>query len=209
MKIYTDLEQGSDAWIKLRKGKPTASRFSDIITAAKGDKSKSAKPYMRELIGEAFCPDWEEWAGNKYTERGTETEPEAREAFASILDTERLEDTGFVLSDDGVSGCSPDGLIYQEDRLISGVEIKCPSPKLHIGYVLDGGLPLLYKAQVHGSMVVTGTDYWHFWSYFPGLRPHYIVVVRDEFTAKVEVAVAEFVHEYKAAYADALPKLKF
>ena len=209
MNIFRDIEQGSPEWIAIRKGHPTASRFSDIITAAKGELSNSSTGYIRELIGESFCPDWEEWLGNKFTDRGKETEPEARDAFATILDgTLRVEEVGFVLGDDGVCGCSPDGLIYKGDLLVSGVEIKCPSPKVHVGYVLDGGLPLQYKAQVHGSMAITGLPEWHFWSFFPGLRPHHVVVKRDDFTTKLEVALGQFVTSYKAAYADALPKLQ-
>lgn len=210
MKIYHDLEQGSDEWKLVRKGHPTASRFSDIITAAKGELSKSAQPYIRELIGESFCPDWEEWLGNKYTDRGKETEPEAREAFSTILDAPfAVKEVGFVLGDDLVCGCSPDGLIYEGEALVSGVEIKCPSPKVHVGYVLDGGLPSAYKQQVHGSMVVTGLTCWHFWSYFPGLRPHHIIVQRDDYTAKLQAALWEFVASYKAEYAKAVPQLKF
>lgn len=210
MKIFRDLEQGTPEWIAIRKGHPTASRFSDIITAAKGELSKSSTGYIRELIGESFCPDWEEWLGNKFTDRGKETEPEARDAFATILEAGRtVEEVGFVLGDDQVCGCSPDGLIYEGEALVSGVEIKCPSPKVHVGYVLDGGLPDAYKQQVHGSMVIAGLPEWHFWSYFPGLRPHHVIIKRDDYTAKLQAALWQFVASYKAAYADAVPKLKF
>lgn len=208
MKIFRDIEQGSDEWKRIRKARPTASRFSDIITAAKGELSKSATGYIRELIGEAFCPDFEYWTGNQFTERGKDLEPVAREAFASVINL-KVEQVGFVLGADGVCGCSPDALLLDDDgNIVAGVEIKCPTPKTHIAYVLDGGLPDEYRQQVHGSLAVTGLGEWHFWSFFPGLAPHHHVVRRDEYTAKVESALKSFVAQYHEMYAIAEKKLR-
>lgn len=204
-----DVEQGTDAWKMARKGKPTASRFADIITAAKGELSKSATGYIRELIGECYCPDWEPWQGNQFMDRGKELEPEAREAFASMTGLE-VEQVGFVIADDGICGCSPDGLIWDGSAAayVAGVEIKCPIPKTHIGYIMEGGLPDDYRQQVHGSMAVTGLSEWHFYSYFPGMKPHHVIVQRDEYTAKVEAALKEFVTKYREAMAIANEKVK-
>lgn len=196
MKIYTDILQNSEAWENLRKGRPTASRFSEIITAAKGELSKSASSYIRELIGECYVPEFKYWEGNAFTERGTEFEAEGRAAFAAYSGLD-VKQVGFVLSDDKISGCSPDGLIMDaKGEYFSGLELKCPTPKVHVGYVMDGVLPDAYKQQVHGSMVITGLNEWNFWSYFPGLNPLHIVVKRDDYTAKVEKALAEFVVLY-------------
>lgn len=206
MKIYKDITQGSEEWLAIRKGRPTASRFSEIITAT-GLPSKSAGAYIRELIAECFCPDFSSWAGNIYTDRGAELEPVAREAFTEQTGIQ-LEQVGFVLSDDGVCGCSPDSLIQLCGDYRAGLEIKCPSPKAHVGYVLDGVLPADYKQQVHGSMAITGLNTWHFWSYFPGMKPLHVVVERDAYTEKMKDALAEFVPNYKAAMAEAKPKLQ-
>jgi putative phage-type endonuclease len=207
VKVFADLVQGTDEWLQIRKGHPTASRFSDIITAAKGDLSKSSAGYIRELIGECFCPEFQYFTGNKFTERGKELEPEAREAFA-VETGLTVTQVGFCLSDDGVSGCSPDGLISADGKYVAGVEIKCPSPKVHVGYVLDGVLPEDYKQQVHGSMAVTGLNEWHFWSYFPGMRHFHLIVKRDEYTEKLATSLAAFVEQYKAAHAVAIPRLR-
>lgn len=208
MKVFKDIEQGSEAWHSLRAGKPTSSRFADIITAVKGDLSKSSKGYIRELIGACFCPDFEYWSGNKFTEHGKQFEQEARDAF-TVETGFKIEQVGFCLSDDGVSGCSPDGLLVDDaGNVFGGVEIKCPSPKTHVGYVLDGVLPDDYKQQVHGSMAVTGLNSWHFWSYLPGMRHLHVEVKRDDYTNKLSASLASFVAEYKAAMKDAIPKLK-
>jgi len=210
MKVITDLIQGTPEWLAIRKARPTASRFSDIITAKTGALSKSCDGYINELIGESFCPDFEYWKGNTFTERGKEFEQEAREAF-SVETGLAVEQVGFCIADDGISGCSPDGLIraaVPAGPYVSGVEIKCPSPKTHVAYVRAGELPDDYKQQVHGSMVVTGLNEWHFWSYFPGMRHLHVVVKRDEYTEKLALALREFVGFYKAAREEVIPKLK-
>lgn len=206
MKIYRDLTQGTPEWLTIRKGRPTASRFSEIVTAT-GLPSKSADAYIRELIAECFCPDFINWRGNADTERGVELEPEAREAFAKATGLP-LEQVGFVIADDGTCGCSPDSLVGGGGKYSAGLEIKCPSPKAHVGYVLDGELPDIYKQQVHGSMVITGLNEWHFWSYFPGMKPLHVLVRRDIYTEKLAERLAMFVQNYKAAMEAAVPKLK-
>ena len=206
MKIYKDIKQGTDEWAALRKGRPTASRFSEIITAT-GLPSKSVAPYIRELIAECFCPDFSAWAGNVYTDRGAAMEPEAREAFAKHTGL-TVEQVGFIIQEDGPAGCSPDSLIRNDGAIVAGLEIKSPTPKAHVGYVLDGVLPSEYKQQVHGSMAITGLSTWHFWSYFPGMKPLHLIVRRDEYTDKVQQALAAFVLTYKRAMEEAVPKLK-
>ncbi|GAT33266.1 YqaJ-like recombinase domain-containing protein [Terrimicrobium sacchariphilum] len=206
MTIYDQIEQGSDEWKELRKGKPTASSFSKIITAAKGELSKSVDGYINKLIAECFCPEWEDWQGNFFTERGKAYEDEAREAFRQFSGHD-VRKVGFCLSNDGVSGCSPDSLIYCDGNPVAGLEIKCPAPETHVGYIRAGVLPDDYKQQVHGSLAVTGLSEWHFWSYFPGTQPFHVVVRPDEYTAKLAAALEKFVELYKAEYSAALPKI--
>jgi hypothetical protein len=226
MIIHEKVIQGSDAWFALRRGRPSASRFKDIITAAKGDLSKSAPAYIAELIGECFVPDWIDFAGNKFTDRGTELEPIARKAFEEHTGYKTTE-VGFVTRADEVVGCSPDGLIlrngkelerdaiYDEEGRITngadlfnwGVEIKCPSPKVHVGWVMAGKLPDEHSQQVHGSMAVTGLNSWHFFSFFPGLQPFHIIVYRDAYTAKLSASLDDFLIQYAAARSAVIPKL--
>jgi hypothetical protein len=210
MKVIPQLTQGSPEWLAMRKGRPTASRFSDIVTAAKGELSKSAKGYAHELIGECFVPDYEYGQPTWSMQRGTTLEPDARMHFATqqASSGQEIREVGFVLSDDGVCGCSPDCLIWDAAKgaYVAGVEIKCPSPKVHIGWLLDGALPDEHKQQVHGSMAVTGLSVWHFVSYFPGLPIFHIVIHRDEYTAKVVTALAAFVGDYKKLLATAKDK---
>ena len=210
MKIHKGFAQGSEEWFALRRGRVTASNFSRIITPAKAAYSAQAKSYMRDLVVECFCPDFAKFIGNKWTDRGTEMEPEARKAFEQHtgLVTEQV---AFVTADKWghVVGCSPDSLILNANGFsIAGLEIKCPSPFTHAEYIEAGVLLDQYKAQVHGSMAVTGLDQWHFFSYFPGLQPLHLVVTRDDYTAKIEAAIDQFVIEYGAYRQMMTPKLQ-
>lgn len=208
MKVITDIEQGSGEWHELRRGKPTASRASDIITPAKGDFSKSARKYLFALIAECG------WEGKDIPEfttaamaRGTAMEAEAREAFIAEKGLDVVE-VGLCVADDNICACSPDGLIRGSDgEWLAGLEIKCPLKEAHAEYVLEGGLPDAYKAQVHWSLAVTGLSEWHFWSYHPCFKPLHVLVKRDAYTAKVEASMAEFVRQYREAYAAAKSNL--
>jgi hypothetical protein len=200
MKIHKGFLQGSEQWFELRRGRATASNFKKIITPAKGEYSKQASGYMRDLLVECFTPDYAKFLGNFYTERGTEMEPEARKAFEEHTGL-TAEQVAFVTSErwQHVVGCSPDSLIKDESgEYVAGLEIKCPSPFTHAEYIEEGVLPDEYKAQVHGSMAVTGLDRWHFFSYFPGLQPFHLVVNRDAYTHKLTEALDKFVIEYGA-----------
>jgi len=210
MNIHQGFIQGSEEWFALRRGRVTASQFKRIITPAKGEYSKQAHDYMRDLLVECFTPDYARFLGNWMTERGTEMEPEARKAF-EVHTGITTEQVAFVTSTrwKDVVGCSPDSLIKDDSgEYVAGLEIKCPSPFTHAEYIEAGTLPDEYKAQVHGSMAVTGLNRWHFWSYYPGLAPFHLVVDRDDYTAKLEAALDRFVCEYAAYRTRMTPKLK-
>lgn len=206
MKVIKDLIQGSPEWLLFRKARPSASRFSEIITPT-GKPSKSAKGYARELIAEAFAPDYEQWAGNRYTQAGQVLEPEARELFTKTTG-HQIEQVGFCLSDDNVSGCSPDSLVVSGGIYVAGLEVKCPAPHTHIDWVADGVLPSCHVAQVHGGLAITGLSHWHFWSYFPGLKPFHVVVTPNEFTEQLKAAIAEFLVYYQSEYNRLKPLLQ-
>lgn len=189
--------QRSEEWEQIRIGRPTASQFGRIFTAKKAELSKSAVGYARQLIADSYVPGWVDFAGNKFTDRGTEMEPEALEAFVAETGI-GVEQIGFLTNFRDVVGCSPDGVIRGEGgSIVSGVELKCPSPAVHISYLADGGIPDDYIQQVHGSMIVANCKEWHFWSYFPGLPPLHVVAVRDSYTEKAREALTQFVVLYQ------------
>jgi hypothetical protein len=179
--------QGSDEWLNARLGIPTASCFDKIITAS-GGKSAQSNAYMGKLLAEFINGEPEEHFSTPDMERGTRLEPMAR-MFYSTITANPVEQVGLVYynKDKNIS-CSPDGLMEKR-----GLEIKCPKLANHIGYTLDSKLPAKYKAQVQGSMWVTGLDKWDFFSYHPDYEPLLITVERDDvFIAKMEKEVLVF-----------------
>ena len=203
MIIENNVEQGTQEWLDVRKGRATASEFDKIITPT-GLASKQGLAYMRKLARESVCEDpHEKPLDFVYAIKwGNEHEPDAREWFSANVHP--IEEVGFVHCGDRTPmGCSPDGLLIAdhkattpEGRYHCGLEIKCPQVDTHVGYLMEGVLPPKYKLQVHGSMVVTGLESWYFMSYFPGLNPFVIKVNRDAFTEKVGAALNKFTIGY-------------
>ncbi|MBK1884831.1 YqaJ viral recombinase family protein, partial [Luteolibacter pohnpeiensis] len=201
MTIWEDLIQGSEKWHAARAGRVTASQFKRVLTAAGGKDSSSWKDYALTLTAEIISPEIvPAFAGNRHTDRGNELEPRAREYFCQLTGLV-VEQVGFITREDGIVGCSPDGLIVHEDSYVAGLEIKAPAPKTHLEYLLNGTLPDEYKQQVHGSMAVTGLDTWHFFSYCEEvsgkpLRPLHLEVKRDHYTERLSDALDRFLIYY-------------
>lgn len=189
--IILDLEQGSDEWFAARLGIPTASRFRDIITPAKGDKSKSYKSYMYELIAERLTKDKEDFFKSEFMERGNELEPLARSSYEFMHDVE-VQQVGMILNDEKTIGISPDGLVGE----VGGLEIKCPKASTLVKYMLDGKLPLEYKPQVMGSLMISEREWWDFLAFHPNMEMYQLRVYRDEeYIKKMQQHITDFVDE--------------
>jgi len=173
MKII-DCVQKSDEWFQARLVIPTTSRFSDIVTS-KGEPSKSATKYIDELLAEWIAgKPIDQRNPTQWMEHGTETEAEARKTYEFIA-CETVLEVGFCTSDDGSVGCSPDGLIRED----GGLEIKCPMGKTLIEYYRTG-FPSGYKAQVQGSLWITGREWWDFMAYHEEMTSFIVRVEPDE-----------------------------
>jgi hypothetical protein len=176
MKEHTVI-QGSREWYQLRLGKPTASQFHRIVTPT-GRLSTQANVYMYRLICERLLKESmdDQLGGVQWVERGQEMQPNAIAQFQLEHDV-RVRPIGFATSDDGRMGCSPDGIVMgRKDH--RGLEIKCPAPWTHMGYLLEGG-PADYRPQVQGQILVCGFDAVHFYSYHPLMPPCHIINYPD------------------------------
>lgn len=174
MKVF-NFEQGSEEWVEARRGVLTASTFSDVITPAKMGLAAARHGLINKTLAEIQAPGDPQWAGNFATDRGTEYEEEARNWFEFDTGLE-VEQVGFIRN--GLLGASPDALVADW----SGLEIKCPLGHTHVGYLRSGEIPDAYKAQVHGNMIVSGREHWHFLSYHPDFDPLLVEVEKDKFT---------------------------
>lgn len=175
MIIDNSILQGTDEWFAAKLGRPGASNFDKIITT-KGERSKQRTKYMYQLAGERVAGAREDSYSNAAMLRGMAMEPEAR-ALYELLNDVQVDHVGMCYKDEAkLFACSPDGLIG--DR--GGLEIKCPSMAVHVEYLIGGKLPMDYYQQVHGSLLVTGREFWDFCSYYPGMKPLIVRVYPDE-----------------------------
>jgi hypothetical protein len=188
------VEQGSREWLALRLGIPTASEFHKIVTPT-GKLSSQARKYAFRLVAEKVLNrsleglDHLEWIA-----RGKELEPEAIRGFEFMEDV-KTDPVGFITSDDGRIGASPDRLILGE---AAALEIKCPAPATMIEYMLDG-FGNDYVPQAQGQMLVGEFDYVVRYAYSPEMPPVSVRTDRDEeFIDKLRSALDQFCDEKDA-----------
>lgn len=172
--IKINVEQGSLEWFQARMGIPTASMYGKILTPKTLKLSESSKKYRNFLLAEWLCgePLGDELGG--LVERGADLEERAFSLYEAQHDVD-VERPGFVLRDDKRTGCSPDGLIEPN----GGLEMKCPAPGTHMGYLLDleGDE---YRAQVQGGIWICEREWWDFYSYHPLLPKAEMRIARDD-----------------------------
>jgi hypothetical protein len=186
---YPDLQQHSEEWFALR-GRPTASRFSDLVTPA-GKPSSTATAYIAELAA-AYYGNRKPFFENDAMRNGTEREPAARELY-ELMTGETVDECGFIIERDEPfsPGCSPDGLIGAD----GGIEIKSPEPWTHMQTIIEGKAPAKHTAQIQGFLFVSDRKWCDFVSYCP-LYPaeHQLFIERhtrnEQFIAALDAATS-------------------
>lgn len=196
--LINDCKQGSEEWHNARCGIPTASEFSKIITS-KGAPSAQILKYAQMKAAEIIASErLEGWEGNQWTERGKELE-DCAVAYYELQTGNITTPVGFVTHDNGLSGCSPDRFVGDTGLL----EIKCPSPAVHIEYIRSRECPSNYFQQVQGQIYVTGREWCDFMSYHPKLPRMIVRVGRDEeFIKKLHEAIIDFSDEVQSIVKD-------
>lgn len=204
MVIHT-VAQGTTAWLQLRCGLPTASRFDEIITAGgkKGEPGRSTSwtKYMNHLLGERILGTPIEGFKSQWMERGNDFEHRAVASYelSNECDTEQV---GFVTTDDGRIGCSPDRLIVGQPK--RGLEAKAPSAAVHVSYLLHAaGASAEYKVQLQGQIWICEWDSVDIVSYYPGMPDALFRAERDDkFIEQMHRLVYEFSDELEARTED-------
>jgi len=156
----SSVEQGSPEWHEERRGKPSASKFKDVLAKGQGLTRKS---YLHTLAGELITGLVDEgWGGNVHTERGKAYEAEAVALYELMSDNETAL-VGCITR--GRILCSPDRLVGDDGLL----EIKTRLPKLQIELLEADRVPPEHKAQLQGQLLVSGRHWVDFASHCPGL----------------------------------------
>ena len=190
-----DLIQGSDEWFKVRNGKITASKLSDLMKKTKYGESTYKTRLRMELAieritGKSASPNFM----NQAMHDGVEREPDARTLFEAMTGKEVALCGSFDHPEIVNTSASPDGLIRGENAVL---EIKCPTHVTHAKNLLSETMPKNYEYQVQWQMACTESDYAYFASYHPDFPPELrlkvVKVLRDNIMIlEIEDAVRQF-----------------
>lgn len=156
IKIHTEFDQGSAAWLSARCGLLTASELDRILTPTLkiADNPKS-RAHLWEMASQRITNYVEPQYISDAMLRGQEDEILARDDYAKHFAP--VEQCGFVTNSKWgfTLGCSPDGLVG-DDGLI---ECKSSCQKLHVQRLVEhfesGEPPEEFMLQVQGLLLIT------------------------------------------------------
>ena len=202
-------------WIRLRMGKVTASDVKRLLTnkGALRD-SEGVETYVYEALAEVWRGVPNPSFGSKAIDNGKLWEDRARAAvmLECEIEPEQMPNCFFVETDDGLAGCSPDGIINTDWQGLGfgGMELKCPGPVKQVEYLLECGpdeIPEAYFLQCQHSMYVSGRQWRLFASVSFGADaegardlPMFLRFVRrdEKICAAIGKAVAAFHEKFTA-----------
>lgn len=187
MPLIHNVDQGSEAWDRLRLGIPTSSKMDKIITPL-GKPSKQWEKFAYFLIAERFL----DRKINTFTSVAMENGKIIEEDAAADYELQTGDETslvGFITTDDGLIGASPDRLVGEEGLL----EIKCPMPQTQMEYLATGKIDREYWPQLQSQLFVSGRKWVDIISFNPELPRSIIRVERDiEYIACLEKLLRDF-----------------
>lgn len=185
MKVYK-LDQKSDDWFLLRKGKITGTDLKRLLGGQKAKDTlfyeKIAERLMTGLVGDESAMS-----------RGNRLESEAIKVFEKEMG-KIVETFGFCQSDENDSiGYSPDGLIQNNGVYDEGVEVKSLMGTNYIKAWFEDEIPEEYYPQIIQSFIVNPElrIVW-FVLYNPQIQIHPIHIV-----SVYRKAVEEDIEKYK------------
>ena len=202
-----ELVQGSEDWFKVRMGKITASKLSDLMKKTKYGESTYKTRLRMELAieritGKSASPNFM----NQAMHDGIEREPDARTLFEAITGKEVALCGSFNHPEIVNTSASPDGLIRGENATL---ELKCPTHITHAKNLLSDKMPSNYIYQVQWQIACTESDFAYFASYHPDyppeLRLKWVRVERDDSVIK---SLEEAVRQFDIEIEDLIIKLK-
>jgi len=189
--IILDCEQGSEEWHAARRGIPTASCFTNIMTPMKREYAeKSARSYINQLIAERISGKADDNYISTDMQNGIDLENEARKYYEWKVAP--CTQVGLIYADDNKDvACSPDGLIKSRKR---GLEIKCPKLETMIKWLSADSVPEEHLAQIQGSMMIANLNHWDFMAYHPLIpEPLILTVQRDNhYVAQLQKCLIRF-----------------
>lgn len=169
------VEQRSEAWFNIRKGKITSSEIHKIM--GKDSLSETAKTYLLDKVSETLG-GFAALASGPALEWGTELEETAIEIYSGVRNV-AVEKASFIAYNDHYGG-SPDGLVAPDGIL----EVKCPyNSTNHFKHGLIKSDADFKKAkpdyyyQCISNMVCANAQWCDFISFDPRVKPEYSMYV--------------------------------
>jgi len=198
------IEQRSEEWFEIRKGKITSSEIYKIM--GKKDLSDTAKTYLLEKVCEYFGGFTEPAFGAALT-WGTDLEPVAIEHYEKLTEL-KVEKASFIPAGEHYGG-SPDGLIDKEGI----IEVKCPyKSSNHFKHGLIDSAEKFkdvapsYYYQCVSNMICAGAQWCDFISFDPRVNEEYrMFIFRLQLDEEEAKAVLERVR-LAVTYMDTLKK---
>ena len=191
-------QQGSLQWYHKRAGIPTASMFDAVLTPKTEKLSEARHKYACRLIAERLL-NWQADSLDEiqHIQDGKDNEPIAVARLELIQDIE-TKPIGFIRTNDGRFGASPDRVVMAGDVIGKTVEVKCPTIPVQFGYLLFGH-DAAYRCQVQGQLWIAEADKALFLAYNERTPDYMIETGRDEpFIKKLRDALEQFSDELEA-----------
>lgn len=174
MKIYNDIIQGTEEWVKIRLGKFTGSNFHIFLKGTPQKIENEIYKKASEIIIQEKCES--DIFSNRHTERGHELEFEAKSIYE--LETNNIvTNIGFIELNKFV-GCSPDGLISKDGI----IEIKCKDNHTFLKYKMDKKIEAEYITQIQFNLFVSERKFCDFIVYNPNFKQSLLInrIYRDD-----------------------------
>jgi hypothetical protein len=209
VRIFPDLEQGSDEWFAARCGLLTASEMKLIVTPAtlKAASNEKERAHLYELLAQRITNYVEPHYVGDDQLRGYEDEAEVRRIYAERYAP--VTEVGFITNDRWgfTIGYSPDGLVGEHGQ----IEAKSRRQKYQVQTIIEnvvaGTVPVDFLIQIQTGLLVSERQWCDFVSYCGGLHAPVIRAypdpkVQDAIIAAAgafETRLAQHLANYQAA----------
>lgn len=172
--MYEGIEQGTDEWKSIKRGKIGASRIFEVMM---DKKTAGYRNYLTRLICERLTDQTEEGYTSFEMQRGIDLEPAARDLYSFLTDTEVEQVAWIDHPTIPMAGCSVDGLCGTD----GGIEIKCLGNANHYDFLINREVDPKYMKQMQFSMSVTSRLYWDHVLYNPNFPEHMQLIIKRVF----------------------------
>lgn len=147
MKVIENIEQNTNAWLDLRKGRITGSKLADIVVK----RGTGKKIGFYELIADKLSIAEE---AEDAMERGHRLEGVALDLFTEQTGKKLTRGVFCVSDDNDYIALSPDALIGSKGKFDGAVEVKCLSAAKHLMAYFEQKVPSEYEFQVLQYFIV-------------------------------------------------------